>query len=215
VNYGETLAYWYFRLNGFLPLANFVLHRFDAASNADSDLLAVRFPHVYELIGGQENDWDNARFNDWGLEHSSRIVCLIVEVKTGGYYAEDINSAFSAARLDYALQRLGALKPNGCRTIARALENEAIQTMDRGAAKYTFAKVLMSSQDRERGSMHRMKPCCHIELRAAADFIRERMHRYKGDKEPARLFFPNDLIQYFAWEAKLDVAEPPSIVEEE
>ncbi len=26
MNYGETLAYWYLRLNGFFPLRNFVLH---------------------------------------------------------------------------------------------------------------------------------------------------------------------------------------------
>ncbi len=26
MNYAETLAYWYLRLNGFFPLKNFVLH---------------------------------------------------------------------------------------------------------------------------------------------------------------------------------------------
>lgn len=88
MNYAETLAYWYLRLNGFFPLKNFVLHssrreerlgREGAEQNegyipgADCDLIAVRFPHVYEEIGGQprqeeaiednEGDWDK-RFSD-------------------------------------------------------------------------------------------------------------------------------------------------------
>ena len=55
MNYGETLAYWYLRLNGFIPMRNFVLHPSVNATDknsADSDLLAVRFLHVYEEIGG-------------------------------------------------------------------------------------------------------------------------------------------------------------------
>ncbi len=51
MNYGETLTYWYLRLNGFFLLRNFVLHpsyESEGTNNqaADSDLLAVRFPHV-------------------------------------------------------------------------------------------------------------------------------------------------------------------------
>jgi hypothetical protein len=54
MNYGETLTYWYLRLNGFIPMRNFVLHRanIEGQAAADTDLLAVRFPHVYEEIGG-------------------------------------------------------------------------------------------------------------------------------------------------------------------
>ena len=85
MNFGESLAYWYFRLNGFLPLTNFVLHRPDSLRryNADSDLLAVRFPLVFEEIGGQRDDWDNERFAEWGLDHFNRTVCVIAEIKTG------------------------------------------------------------------------------------------------------------------------------------
>jgi hypothetical protein len=71
MNYGETLAYWYLRLNGFFPLRNFVLHPLNGSEandryTADSDLLAIRFPYVYEEIGGQPEDWDS-RFSSWGL----------------------------------------------------------------------------------------------------------------------------------------------------
>jgi hypothetical protein len=72
MNYGETLAYWYLWLNGFFPLKNFVLHSSHRTKDAypsarfnnidpennymqavDSDLIAIRFPFVYEEVGGQ------------------------------------------------------------------------------------------------------------------------------------------------------------------
>jgi hypothetical protein len=73
VNYGEALTYWYLRLIGFFPMTNFVLHRLREShgQNADADLLAIRLPHVYEKIGGEHDDWDNARFGGWGITVST------------------------------------------------------------------------------------------------------------------------------------------------
>lgn len=47
----EQLAYWYFRLNGFLNIPNFVVHP-DIGNNqrTDVDLLGVRFPYRAELF---------------------------------------------------------------------------------------------------------------------------------------------------------------------
>ena len=92
MNYGETLAYWYLRLNGFFPLRNFVLHRLQQQNgtreNADVDLLAICFPSVHERYGDinvEDERWDD----DWDnnlLEHlpelKTTITGLIVEVKT-------------------------------------------------------------------------------------------------------------------------------------
>jgi hypothetical protein len=47
----ERVAYWYFRLNGFLQIENFVLHPAGGGSQrTDADLLAVRFPDRKELL---------------------------------------------------------------------------------------------------------------------------------------------------------------------
>ncbi len=51
-NYGEELAYWYLRLNGFFVLDNFVYHRTKHNRDGDADLLAIRLPNVKEPIGG-------------------------------------------------------------------------------------------------------------------------------------------------------------------
>jgi hypothetical protein len=47
----ERLAYWYFRLNGFLTTENFVVHPDKGANQrTDADLLAVRFEHRAENL---------------------------------------------------------------------------------------------------------------------------------------------------------------------
>lgn len=204
MNFGESLAYWYFRLNGFLPLANFVLHRPDAlhAHNADADLLAVRFPHVYEKVGGQADDWDSERFRRWGLD-LARTVCLVVEVKTGRYDEATINRAFDPGRVLYALRRIGAVTPPECEEACHRLARESV--VHYGA--FSFAKVLVSSPENQAGNLENTTPHLQIELKEAVDFIRARMNRYRGDKAVARMFFPDDLIQFFAWEAGLPPVE--------
>lgn len=47
----EKVAYWYFRLNGFFQIENFVVHPERRGSQrTDADLLAVRFPHRAERL---------------------------------------------------------------------------------------------------------------------------------------------------------------------
>lgn len=51
--------YWYFRLNGFFPLNNFVIHRTEKTNyTSDTDKFAIRPPFVLEEVGGQSDDWD-------------------------------------------------------------------------------------------------------------------------------------------------------------
>ena len=76
----ERLAYWYFRLNGFLQIENFIVHPENRGSQrTDADLLGVRFRHRVERAfdGGKTMEDDailqlNSRFDD----------VVIVEVKT-------------------------------------------------------------------------------------------------------------------------------------
>lgn len=107
MNYAEQLASWYLRLNGFLLLPNFVLHKLELrqegvanplASTSDTDLLAIRHPYVFEDIGGQAHDWDASGMMDHlragipahersddlqSLLEPEKPVGLIVEVKGG------------------------------------------------------------------------------------------------------------------------------------
>jgi len=47
----ETIAYWFFRLNGCATITNFVVHPDRRGSQrTDVDVLAVRFPYWHEIL---------------------------------------------------------------------------------------------------------------------------------------------------------------------
>src|SRR5690349_4829023 len=108
MNYGETLTYWYLRLNGFFPLQNFVLHRVESENerreNADVDLLAVRFPHAHERINDEEVVED-PNLTEQLSELTTTITGLIVEVKTSSIDGE--LRSFRKERIISDIRRLG------------------------------------------------------------------------------------------------------------
>ena len=78
----EKVAYWYFRLNGFLQIENFVVHPPDrGGQRTDADILGVRFPQRAEF----RLDYPEAPMQDdvniLGLT-GEFIDIVIAEVKT-------------------------------------------------------------------------------------------------------------------------------------
>jgi hypothetical protein len=76
----ERVAYWYFRLNGFLQIENFVVHPSSRGSQrTDADLLAVRFPHRKEFLFDDDEPIED---DEVGLGLSlDRIDVVIAEIK--------------------------------------------------------------------------------------------------------------------------------------
>ncbi len=203
MNFGETLAYWYLRLNGFFPLTNFVLHRAEECENndrdADCDLLAVRFPYVFEEVGGQRDDWDSKRFTEWGIKLEERVVGLIVEVKTGKVEWNDLR-AFDRKRLVYGVRRLGVVPQQAVDSVVDALETKATYAGD-GNWPISIAKLLVTSRGLPR-SFERtacQMPFLWMALDEVEQFVRARMKKYERQKVAARMFFNSELIQYLAW----------------
>ena len=78
----EKVAYWYFRLNGFLQIENFIVHPERRGSQrTDADLLAVRFPHRAERLFDDPNDIMPDDEHRLSLSHEL-IDVVIAEVKT-------------------------------------------------------------------------------------------------------------------------------------
>ncbi len=154
MNYSETLAYWYLRFNGFFLIQNFVLHPLADSEGsdkqaADIDLLAVRFPYVYEETGGQPDDWD-PKLRIWGFAPEEEIIGLIVEVKTSPH-AESAGiqqNSFNHIRIRQAVQRLGMFQPEDAKLIADELKSIAVATR-RGP--YHVGKLLFSHSELEGG----------------------------------------------------------------
>lgn len=196
MNYGETLVYWYLRLNGFFPLVDFVLHRHDETitHSADCDVLAVRHPHTYEVIGGQTTDWD-PKLSAMGISLCDRIIGIIVEVKTGHDSTdsrENIRRSFGNNRTRYAVQRLGFWPQENTAHIADVLNTEVSYQDD----TFQVFKVLVADNMPPVEQPEKWK---QLSLKDVEKFIVERFKKYQDQKHPDRLRFPSDLMQYMIW----------------
>lgn len=193
-NFGETLTYWYLRFNGFFPIVDFVLHRDESTIeySADYDLLAVRFPFVFEQIGGHPSDWDNKTFEDWGIDLNKNTIGLIIEVKTGRN--AEIQKSFAANRLLDGIQRLGFWQADQSRTVAHELKNKCFYRDSK--ERVVVGKLLVAAN---MPSQHTIPPCLRLHLNDAHAFIIDRVNKYNDPKQADRLRFPSDLMQYIIW----------------
>lgn len=178
MNYGETLAYWYLRLNGFFPLTNFVLHKSDGMEyTSDCDILAVRPPLVYEEVGGRPDDWDK-----WLREHilTGRTLGVICEVKTGDY---ELNKLFRPEYVRYAAKRLGMTKED--EDITRIACGGAIEDI---GDSYRIIKLFVSNR-RATGKFK------NYGLEEIIQFLLDRIGKYPIEKYRDRMFFGSILFQ--------------------
>lgn len=182
MNYGEEITYWYLRLNGFFPITNFVIHRSSKIKHsADCDLLAIRFPFVYEEIGGNPDDWDNGLAEELGFDH---IVGVICEVKTGAY---DLKNLFRPEYVNYAIGRLGFVPSENIDTVAEQLNNVASIETPEG---YRIIKLLIANDNRESAEF------IYRSLYSAEDFIEQRVRKYPQEKYADRMYFGSELFQH-------------------
>lgn len=215
MNYGETLAYWYLRLNGFFPLKNFVLHssrqeeRLDREKanqkdgyiqGADCDLIAVRFPHVYEEVGGRrgheentegrDGDWDK-RFSDWGFSFETEVIGIIVEVKTGDLgstrkLVEALNS-FRRERIKAAVQRMGMFERKSVDDFwVKNLSLHEVFPVQEDRAPYRIGKLLISLEPVSKARLDQLEQekvdnhVLNITLEEIDDFIKMRLWKYNN-----------------------------------
>jgi len=74
----DELAYWFFRLNGFLSIVNFVVHSDRSGETGTyADILGVRFPYRVELFERTMPDYRAF------TKITSRLYIAIAEVKRG------------------------------------------------------------------------------------------------------------------------------------
>lgn len=194
MNYGEEIAFWYLRLNGFFPLVDFVVHGakrpvncdLDGLKTGDCDLVAIRPPNVSERIGGLPEDWDTRFLETIGLPISGHTCGMIAEVKTGDISPQELReSSFHATRVKAGLDRLGFV-PGRLRT-------SALRGLLHGPSwhhqRFAVSKVIFTDH-----TFRDPIPCYQIGLRHALYFVRRRMKTY-AEKLPDRMFFQSSLVQ--------------------
>lgn len=141
-NFAEELAYWYFRVNGFFVLDNFVLHSrdLDSSQNADIDLLAIRQKHTYETIGGIETDMDPELFQHFVRDKHIGIIC---EVKSSPNPTSRSIKLNNSDRLTYAVRRIGFFEFENARRKASVLTSQRVVQGE----YHQIGKVLIANQD--------------------------------------------------------------------
>lgn len=180
-NYGEGIAYWYLRLNGFFPIENFVVHRSrNVDYSSDVDIIAVRLPFVYEEIGGQPYDWDKSFFEPFVPNLPIGILC---EVKTGDF---NVNDVFKHQNVSYAIGRFG-FTPDFTKLVSSVDQKDLTIV----SPQFQIAKVLFSNKDRLQNDRFFHFPISHIQ-----NFLQEHIRKYPKEKYQDRMFFPSDLMQY-------------------
>jgi len=177
-NYGERIVYWYLRLNGFFLLENFVIHR--TVGSSDVDVIGVRFPHVFEEVGGHPDDWDQTLFDFF---EPNIPIGLITEVKTGVNY--DVQDVFQAQNISYSVGRFGFVKDP--RTLEDPVSKNARFVE---LNQFQIGKILFSDKDLKKSDRF-----FHISLSHARKFLENRMRKYPDEKFRDRLRFNSELIQ--------------------
>lgn len=191
MNYGEELAFWYLRFNGFFPIVDFVLHqegRDNAIQNqprtTDCDVLAIRLPHVKEAIGGCGGDWH--KLFDEHIRKQA-MIAVICQVKAG----RGSKFTFTEDYMQRCVERFGIFESaEECADTARKLMKSNTVEMEvspKAGNKLVIMKLLVSKCEAQ-GSEH-------ITLAEIRDFIRGRFRRYPLSKCPDWHFFPSSLIQ--------------------
>jgi hypothetical protein len=205
-NYAEELVYWYLRLNGFFPLANFVYHRLPRVGghgiyNADADILAIRPPFYRETIFSGEQERELLS-DGWLQVLEGKWVGLIGEVKgSPNVTGEAVERAFSVERLRVAVMRLGLLPTEMVENAANELSDrnqfEAGENNEIIFLKVLFADVLAHNQNVMHSYLWFTK-----NLREMDDFIRQRIQQFPEPKSGGRYFFPSSFFQYMVWQER-------------
>lgn len=111
----ENLAYWYFRLNGFFTITNFIVHpEMGIGQRTDVDIFGVRFPYRQELLySPMEDEFIFTRFQ--------KPYIIIAEVKTDRCSLNGPWTNSHLGNMQRVLRSFGALCPDNIDAIADQL----------------------------------------------------------------------------------------------
>jgi len=161
----EHLAQWYLRLNGFMTMNDFVLHRDHKpwGQRTDADIFGVRFPFRREL-----NFEDDAPF----LVHRKPYF-VIAEITRGECKLNGPWTKPERENMQYVLLAIGAFEPEKLDEIARSLyERYCFEDSDRRIELVAFGKQASPRYSDP------AKALMQVEFGGVCHFIYKRFSRY-------------------------------------
>jgi hypothetical protein len=175
----EKVAYWYFRLNGFFQIENFVVHPERRGSQrTDADLLAVRFPHRAERLFDNPNDIMADDQHRLALSQDL-IDVLIAEVKTndpctlnGPWTRQDRQNVHRV------LAAIGCLPPGRIEQAAADIYQDGVHLSDLGLR----IRLIAVGQKRSDDLSANYPDVTQLIWSDMLAFIWVRFHRYRQQK---------------------------------
>lgn len=174
----EKVAYWYFRLNGFLQIENFVVHPERRGSQrTDADLLAVRFPFRAERLFDDPSDIMADDVQQLALS-DNLIDIVIAEVKSNQPCT--LNGPWTQPdrqNVHRVLAAIGCLPPN-------QIEAAAADIYRMGFHRSNTLRIRLVAVGRDRSEEIAAAYPEVTQLRwiGMLAFIWERFHRYRRQK---------------------------------
>lgn len=117
------IAYWYFRLNGFLNIENFVVHpsiqefRVQPGQRTEADLYGVRFPHRCELDMKDDDAFEGVR---------TKPLFVIAEITRGQCKLNGPWINAERKNMEYVLGAIGPIPPDLQAEVATSLYEHCI-----------------------------------------------------------------------------------------
>jgi len=190
----EDLAHWYFRLNGFMTIPNFVLHPRTTRGNqrTDVDIFGVRFPFHREL-----QYKDDQRFGQ-----VTKPYFLIAEVKTSLCELNGPWKKPEMANMEDVLRAIGECAPEMVDQIAKAL-----YTDQRFEDETRLIQIIGVGERLNHDTDSAYRPNLQIQFREIAGFIYQRFWRYRNQKRNHQQWDGAGLFLYNATEQNHDEDE--------
>jgi len=168
------IAFWYFRLNGFLGVENFVLHPEDRkqSQKTDADFCGVRFQHRSEL--GMEDDApfkESRRSPSYVIAEITRGIC-----KLNGPWIDP-----NKENIQYVLRAIGAFPSDDNDAIAQSLYKHCTYPKPGAGQEFIF-RLIAVGKTVDNALQKRFPHLLQIELDKMLGFIHQRFDTYRSQK---------------------------------
>jgi hypothetical protein len=168
------IAYWYFRLNGFLGVENFVLHPDDKREpqKTEADLCGVRFQYHSEL---------DMTDDIWFSHGHGSALFVIAEITRGVCKLNGPWTDPSKMNMQYVLRAIGAFPPDEHEALARSLYTHCTYPEPK-TGEGPIVQLIAVGKTVNEDLREKFPNLLQIELAHMLGFMYRRFDAYRGQK---------------------------------
>jgi len=172
------IAYWYFRLNGFLNIENFVVHPSDREARkqpgqkTEADLFGVRFPYRREPGMKDDGAFEGIR---------TKPLFVIAEITKGPCKLNGPWTKPERKNMEYILEAIGAFPLDRQTEVATSLYEHCVYP--HGDGKQCEVRFIAVGKERDTDLEKQYPALMQITLVSILEFIYERFKAYRARKK--------------------------------